>query len=49
MTLGLMAGYFGGLLDHLIQGMVDISWAFPTVLMAIFLVGILGPRPGSTS
>ena len=42
-TLGLIAGYFGGPLDHLIQGMIDISWAFPTVLMAIFLVAVLGP------
>ena len=24
-------------------GMIDVSWAFPTVLMAIFLVATLGP------
>jgi peptide/nickel transport system permease protein len=42
-SLGMIAGYFGGRLDHVIQGMVDISWAFPTVLMAIFLVAVLGP------
>jgi peptide/nickel transport system permease protein len=42
-TLGLVAGYFGGVLDHFIQGMIDVSWAFPTVLMAIFLVAVLGP------
>jgi peptide/nickel transport system permease protein len=41
--LGLVAGYFGGRIDYLIQGMVDISWAFPTVLLAIFLVAVLGP------
>jgi peptide/nickel transport system permease protein len=41
--LGVLAGYFGGRLDYFIQGMVDISWAFPTVLMAIFLVAVLGP------
>jgi peptide/nickel transport system permease protein len=41
--LGVVAGYFGGRLDYFIQGMVDISWAFPTVLMAIFLVAVLGP------
>ena len=41
--LGLIAGYFGGTLDYVIQGMVDISWSFPTVLMAIFLVAVLGP------
>ncbi len=42
-TLGMIGGYFGGVLDHVIQGMVDVSWAFPTVLMAIFLVAVLGP------
>lgn len=42
-TLGATAGYFGGKFDHLVQAMVDISWAFPTVLMAIFLVAVLGP------
>jgi len=39
----MIAGYFGGTLDHIIQGMIDISWAFPTVLMAIFLVATFGP------
>jgi peptide/nickel transport system permease protein len=42
-ALGAVAGYFGGRIDYLIQGMVDISWAFPTVLMALFLVAVLGP------
>lgn len=42
-TLGAIAGYFGGRIDYFIQGTVDISWAFPTVLMAIFLVAVLGP------
>jgi peptide/nickel transport system permease protein len=42
-VLGVLAGYFGGRLDYFIQGMVDISWAFPTVLMAIFLIAVLGP------
>jgi peptide/nickel transport system permease protein len=42
-SLGAIAGYFGGRLDYIIQGMVDISWAFPTVLLAIFLVAVLGP------
>jgi peptide/nickel transport system permease protein len=41
--LGLISGYFGGIFDHIVQGMVDVSWAFPTVLFAIFLVAVLGP------
>ena len=46
-TLGLVSGYFGGTLDHFIQATVDISWAFPTVLLAIFLVAVLGPGLGN--
>ena len=46
-TLGAVAGYRGGRLDYVIQGIVDISWAFPTVLMAIFLVAVLGPGLGN--
>ena len=42
-SLGAIAGYFGGRIDYVIQGMVDISWAFPTVLMTIFLIAVLGP------
>lgn len=42
-SLGGIAGYFGGRIDYLIQGMIDISWAFPTVLMSIFLIAVLGP------
>lgn len=42
-VLGLMAGHFGGRFDYIICGMVDISWAFPTVLLAIFMIAILGP------
>jgi len=42
-SLGAIAGYFGGRIDYVIQGMVDISWAFPTILMAIFLIAVLGP------
>ncbi len=41
--LGAVAGYVGGKFDYLIQALVDISWAFPTVLMAIFMVAVLGP------
>jgi peptide/nickel transport system permease protein len=46
-SLGAIAGYFGGRVDYIVQGMVDISWAFPTVLLAIFLVAVLGPGLGS--
>lgn len=42
-TLGLLAGYYGGLLDSILQAMVDISWAFPTILLALVFVAIFSP------
>jgi peptide/nickel transport system permease protein len=41
-TLGLIAGYFRHL-DGLISRIVDIWLAFPTLLLAIAIVAILGP------
>lgn len=41
---GLIAGYRGGsLLDNFISGVNDILLAFPTYLLAIFIVAVLGP------
>lgn len=42
--LGLVAGYYGRWLDHLIMRVADIQLAFPTVLLAIGVVGVLGPE-----
>jgi peptide/nickel transport system permease protein len=42
-TLGAMAGYFGGLVDTLIMRLTDILLAFPGILLAIALVAVLGP------
>jgi len=41
-TLGAMAGYFGGWLDTLIMRITDILLAFPGILLAIALVAVLG-------
>ncbi|MFZ5823081.1 MAG: ABC transporter permease [Bacillota bacterium] len=41
-TLGLIAGYFSRL-DALISRIVDIWLAFPTLLLAIAIVAVLGP------
>ena len=42
-TIGLIAGYFGGQIDTLLTGFVDIFLAFPLILMALSLAAILGP------
>ena len=41
--LGLLAGYVGGLLDHVIMRALDVFFAFPLVLLAIAIVGVIGP------
>ncbi|MCL0081969.1 ABC transporter permease [Dehalococcoidia bacterium] len=42
-TLGLIAGYRGGLTDELIMRIVDILLAFPGIILALAIAGILGP------
>jgi dipeptide transport system permease protein len=41
--LGLMAGFFGGATDVFIMRIMDIILAFPSLLLALALVAILGP------
>ena len=42
-VLGLMAGFFGGWLDHVIMRLVDIKLSIQAVLLALVLVGVMGP------
>ncbi|MDE0306042.1 MAG: ABC transporter permease [Albidovulum sp.] len=41
--LGLAAGYFGGLADNVIMRMADVLMSFPSLLLAIFALYVLGP------
>ncbi|MBX3140523.1 MAG: ABC transporter permease [Trueperaceae bacterium] len=41
--LGLLAGYYGGLVDAIIMRAADLLLAFPSFLVALVIVGILGP------
>lgn len=43
MTLGIIAGYFGGWIDKVIMRVIDIMLAFPYILLTIVIVAILGP------
>jgi peptide/nickel transport system permease protein len=43
-TLGLIAGYYGGLIDDAIARVLDVIFAFPTILLALGIVGMLGPN-----
>jgi len=42
LLLGTLAGFFGGLIDRVVMTVVDIFLAFPSLLLAIGLVAILG-------
>lgn len=41
-TLGVIAGYFGGVVDAIIMRIVDIMLALPSLLLALVLVAIFG-------
>jgi peptide/nickel transport system permease protein len=46
MALGSIAGYFRGPIDTAISALVDLTWGFPLLLVAVIVVGVL--RPGLT-
>ncbi|MDY6876382.1 MAG: nickel transporter permease [Chloroflexota bacterium] len=41
--LGLVSGYYGGGIDSLIMRFIDVLLSFPRVLLALTVVGMLGP------
>lgn len=43
LPLGLIAGYFGGMADHIIARMTDALLAMPFLILAIALAAFLGP------
>lgn len=42
-VIGLVAGYFGGVIDSMLMRIVDLQLAFPLVLLALALVALFGP------
>jgi len=43
LTLGLLAGYYGGLIDDIAMRLVDVLLALPPLLLAMIILGSLGP------
>ena len=43
MAAGLLGGYFGGWVDDVLMRLADIQLAFPFILLAIAVIGVLGP------
>jgi peptide/nickel transport system permease protein len=41
--IGVVAGYFGGRPDSLLMRLMDVLLAFPSILLAIVIVSVLGP------
>ncbi|MSQ14372.1 MAG: ABC transporter permease [Dehalococcoidia bacterium] len=42
-TIGMIAGYYGGRLGMIIMRCMDVVMAIPLIILAIVMVGILGP------
>jgi len=42
-ALGLVSGYYGGWVDRIIMGVMEVLLAFPGILLAIAVVSIFGP------
>jgi peptide/nickel transport system permease protein len=43
MVTGLLGGYFGGRVDDVLMRLADVQLAFPFILLAIAVIGVLGP------
>ncbi|WP_460451097.1 ABC transporter permease [Alsobacter sp. SYSU BS001988] len=42
LMVGLVAGYFGGLVDDVVMRVADIQLSFPTILLALTIMAVLG-------
>ncbi len=42
-TIGVLAGYYGGWVDHILARLIDFTFAFPSFLFVILLASIFGP------
>ena len=41
-TIGILAGYIGGLFDQIVMGLVDVMLSFPTLLLGLMVAAMLG-------
>lgn len=46
LTLGMISGYYGGMIDEIIMRLVEVFMAFPFLLAAITLAAVLQPKLG---
>src|SRR5437870_2436005 len=45
LTLGLIAGYYSGVIDLALMRLTDVMFSFPDILLAILLVAVVQPGP----
>lgn len=48
LILGLLSGYYGGSIDFIIMRVMDVLFAFPSILLALVIIAILGPSLNNT-
>jgi peptide/nickel transport system permease protein len=41
-TMGILSGYYGGWIDTLLMRYIDLQWAFPNFIIAVYLVAVFG-------
>ncbi len=41
-VLGVAAGYYGGWIDTIVMRYIDLQWAFPNFIIAVYLVAVFG-------
>ncbi len=45
LVLGSVSGYFGGIVDFVVQRIVDIMIVFPDIFFLLIVIAIIGPTP----
>lgn len=43
MVLGVLGGFFGGVLDDVLMRLAELQLSFPSFLLAVFIAAVLGP------
>jgi peptide/nickel transport system permease protein len=46
-ALGILAGYIGGFFDRIVMATMDVLLSFPTLVMGLLVVAMLGPTVGN--
>lgn len=41
-TIGILAGYIGGIFDQIVMGLLDVMLSFPTLLLGLMIAAMLG-------